>query len=73
MLDYKDGNNANIVNLVGLWKPQLMLLFWASGDIWPGFESQGGYLPLMLPRLHLMDSSDSPLGKHLLTCWRPAL
>ena len=57
------------VIFVGLLIP----LFWTSGDIWPGFQSQGGCLICMFPRLHPMDSSDSPLVQHLLTSWRPAL
>ena len=35
--------------------------FWISGDIHPGFETQGGSLTCMLHDLHVMDSSDSPM------------
>ena len=40
----------------------------ACGDISPGFQSRIGSLACMLPRLHVMDSSDSPLVQYLLTC-----
>ena len=40
----------------------------ACGDISPGFQSHIGSLACMLPRLHVMDSSDSPLVQYLLTC-----
>ena len=48
----------------------LIPLFWTSGDVSPGFQSQGGSLTCVLLRLHTMNSSDSPLLRHLLTsCW----
>ena len=40
-------------------------LFSASGDVCPGFQSQGGSLACV-------DSSDSPLVWHLPTSWWPA-
>ena len=40
----------------------LIPLFRTSSDVCPGFESQGGSLACVLPRLRTMDSSDSPLG-----------
>ena len=42
-------------------------LFWTSGDVSPGSQSQGGSLTCALLHLHTMDSSDSPLMRHLLT------
>ena len=50
----------------------MIALFWTSGDICPGFQSQGRSLVCMLPHLHATNSSDSPLVQHLLTSWRPA-
>ena len=45
----------------------LIPLFWTSGDICSGFQSQGGSLACMLPRMRAMDSSNSPLVRHLPT------
>ena len=45
----------------------LIAPFWISGDICPGFQSQGGSLTCVLPCLHAMDYSYSPLVQHLLT------
>ena len=45
----------------------LTILFLTSGDVCPGFQSQGRSLACVLPRLCTMDSSDSPLVWHLLT------
>ena len=50
----------------------LIPLFWTSGDIYPGFQSQVGSLACMLPCLCTTDSWDSPLVQHLLTSWWPA-
>ena len=50
----------------------LITLFWTSGDIYPGFQCQGGSLTCLLCHLHAMDSSDLPLVWHLLTSWQPA-
>ena len=36
-------------------------LFWTSGDICPGFQSQGRSLTCMLSHLCAMDFSDLPL------------
>ena len=36
-------------------------LFWTYGDIWYGFQSQGGFLACVPPHLHAMDSSDSSM------------
>ena len=48
----------------------LIPLFWTSGDVCPGFQSQGGSrLHAFLPASY---SSDSPLVWHLLTAWQPA-
>ena len=44
----------------------LILLFWTSGDVCPGFRSQGGSLACMLSHLCAMDSSDSTLVQYLL-------
>ena len=51
----------------------MISLFWTSGDICPGFQSQGGSLTCILPCLHKMYSSDSPLVCHLLTSSQPTL
>ena len=32
-----------------------------SGHIFPGFQGKSGFLPCVLPHLHAVDSSDSPL------------
>ena len=40
----------------------LIPLFWTSGDVCPGFQSQGGFLTCELSRMCKMDSSDSLLG-----------
>ena len=50
----------------------LIPLFWTSGDFSPEFQSQGGSLACVLPRLRTTDSWDSPLVRHLLTSWQPA-
>ena len=47
--------------------------FWTSGDICPGFQSQGGSLACMSCRLCAMDSSDSPLVLRQPNSWRAAL
>ena len=51
----------------------LILLIWTSGDVCLGFQSQGGSLACMPCHLHAMDSSNSPLVRHLLTSWWPAI
>ena len=43
----------------------LIPLFWSSGDVCPGFQSQGGFPRLRASCLHTTDSSDSPLVQHL--------
>ena len=53
--------------LWGHWYP----LFWIYGDVCREFQSQGGYFVWMLPFLHAMDSSDSPLIGHLRTSQGP--
>ena len=40
-----------------LFAEPLRRLFWTSGDVCPGFQSQGGSLDCMLSRLRAMDSS----------------
>ena len=45
----------------------LILWFSSSGDVYPGFQSQGGSLACLLSHLHTIDSSISPLLWHLLT------
>ena len=40
----------------------LIPLFWTSGDVCPGFQSQGGSLVCMLPCLHTTDASDSQVS-----------
>ena len=50
----------------------LIPLFWTSGEVYPGFQSQGGSLTCVLPRLRTTDVSDSALAWHLPTSWRPA-
>ena len=49
----------------------VIALFWISGDICPAFQSQGGSLTCVLPCLHAMDYSYSPLVQHLLTFGQP--
>ena len=48
----------------------LIPLFWASGDVCPRFQSQGGSLVCVLSCQHAMESSDWPLVQHLLTSGR---
>ena len=50
----------------------LIPLFWTSGDICPGFQSQGRSLACVLSHLHTRDASDSSLVRHLPTSWQPA-
>ena len=54
---------------VGLSAP----LFWTFGDVYPGFQSHGGCLTCVFCHLHTVDSSDSPLVRHLLTSLQPAM
>ena len=59
-----------ILNLLRTWVlfvESLIPLFWTSGDIYPGSQSQGGSLACMLLRLCTMDAPDWPLVGHLLT------
>ena len=51
----------------------LILLFWTFGDVCPEFQSQDGFLTYMLCHLCAVDSSESPLVRHLLTSWRPLI
>ena len=37
----------------------LIPLFWTSGDVCYGFQSQGGFLTCVLCHLHITDSKDS--------------
>ena len=37
----------------------LIPLFWTSGDIYPGFQKQRGFLAYVLHRLHATESSDT--------------
>ena len=50
----------------------LIPLYWTSGDVCPGFQSQDVSIACMLSHLHAMDSSDSPLVQPLLTSSWPA-
>ena len=50
----------------------LIPLFWTSGNVCPGFQSQGGSLACMQPYLCTRDSTESPLVQHLPTSWWPA-
>ena len=56
-----------------LWRTQvlfvgpLITMFWTSGDVCPGFQKPGWIPFCVLCYLHAMDSSDSPLVRHLLT------
>ena len=52
-----------------LFEGPLIPLFSTFGYACPGFQSQDGALICELPCLHAMDSSDSPLVRHLLTSW----
>ena len=54
---------------VNVWLTRMICL-WT--DICPGFQSQGGSLACILSNLHAMDSSDSPLVRHMLTSWWPS-
>ena len=44
----------------------LIPLFWTSGDVCPGCQSQSGSLACMLPHLRAKDFSDLELEKKLL-------
>ena len=59
-------------NTLVLFVGPLITLFWTSGDVSSGFQSQGGSLTCILHHLCKMGTSDSPLVRHLLTAGRPA-
>ena len=46
----------------GFFVGPLIPLFWTSGDVCPGYQSQGGSLACVLSRLRAMDSSDEMKG-----------
>ena len=54
-----------------LFVEPLLPLFWTFGNLCPEFQSQGGSLLCVLCHLHAMNSSYSPLVRHLLTSRRP--
>ena len=55
--------------LWGHWYP----LFWTSGDISSGLQSQSGQPYLSLVEVYMLHiPSDSPLVQHLLTSWQSA-
>ena len=70
-------NNLNTSSF-NFWRTSILFvgplipLFWTSGVICPGFQSQGRFLACMLCHLHATVSSDSPLAWHLLISWQPA-
>ena len=59
----------DISPFLGWLKP----LFLSSGDVCPGFQSQGALPHLHVCHPHATESSDSPLVWHLLKSWQPAL
>ena len=54
-----------LADISPFWGP-LIPQFWTSGDIYLWFQSQGGSLACVLPLRFAIDSSDSPLVRHLL-------
>ena len=50
----------------------LIPLFWTSGDVSSGFQIQNGSLACVLRHLCIMNSSESPVVRHLLTSRQPA-
>ena len=71
------GNNIFILEI--FWRTSVLFvrplipLFWTCADVCHGFQSQGGFLACVLPRLHAMDSLDSSIVRHQLTSWQPSL
>ena len=65
----KLGRTSLISPFLGWLKP----LFLSSGDVCPGFQSQGAPPHLHVCHPHATESSDSPLVWHLLKSWQPAL
>ena len=53
-----------LADISPFWGP-LIPQFWTSGDIYLWFQSQGGSLACVLPRLFVIDSLESPLARHL--------
>ena len=51
----------------------LIPLFWTSGEVCPGVQSQAGSFAWMFSCLCTTDSSDTPLVRHLLTVLRSYL
>ena len=51
----------------------LISLFWTSGDVCPGFQSQARFLTCVRCHRRAVDSSDSPLVPNLLTSSRNPL
>ena len=55
--------------------PSVRLLFWTSGDIYPGCQNKGASLTWMICQMHTMVSSYSPLVRHLNSlqpAWQPS-
>ena len=67
--------SRSFLNVLNFWRAYcilvgfLIVLFWTSGDVCPGFRSQVGSLIFMLSYLCAMDSSDS----RVLTSLQPIL
>ena len=53
------GNNFLFVKFlkdISIFEGPLILMFWTSGDVCPGFQSQGGSLTWVLHHMHATDS-----------------
>ena len=51
----------------------LVPLFWISGDVSSGFQSQSGFCLIRIAEANVMYlPQDPPLVLHLLTSWKPA-
>ena len=54
------------------WGP-LVPLFWISGDIFSGFQSQSGFCLICIVKVNVMYiPQDPPLVLHVPTSWQPA-
>ena len=56
-MDFRTHHATNTENLF----LRTSVLFWTSGDIYPGFQTQGQSLVCALLHLRAMDSKNSPL------------
>ena len=65
--------SLNFWRTLVLFVRPIIPLFWTSSAVCLGFQSQGGSLTCVLCCVCAMNSSDSPLVRHLLIFWWPEL